>query len=191
MLTNGQDSTRPDPTHSDWIQNATLIPGKPDRATYEASRRAELDRIRLIDIKRRQLLGYFRPLGGRRDDDLWDRDDFSRQDREEHDEAARELQMSQRILVHAVEGYLLGCVELSSLTGEVALKQTRSTEELCAVLQAEEDLSIKTFGPPWAERPPTSNESLLHGFPSGGTAEVPTRESAASATPALWNWPWR
>ena len=64
MPTNSQDKTRSDPTDSDWVRKATPTPSKPDRATYEASRRAELDRIRLVDIKRRQLLGYFRPLGG-------------------------------------------------------------------------------------------------------------------------------
>jgi hypothetical protein len=53
------------------------------------SRRTELDRIRLIDITRRQLLLYFYPLGIHEVDQLWDRHDRSRKYREEHDEAAR------------------------------------------------------------------------------------------------------
>jgi hypothetical protein len=59
MPTDDHDHTRPDLTPT-WVP--TLAAAKPDCATYEASRRAELDRIRLIDIKRRQLLGYFCPL---------------------------------------------------------------------------------------------------------------------------------
>jgi hypothetical protein len=111
MSIDDQDNTRPDPSPPDWTWAPTPAARKPDRATFEASRRAELDRIRLIDIKRCQLLAYFHPLGVRRVDDLWDRDDRSRQDREERDKAAHELHMSHRVLVHAVEGHLLGCVE--------------------------------------------------------------------------------
>jgi hypothetical protein len=56
MPTDDQDRHRPEPIPSDSIWNPTPVTAKPDRVTYEASRRAELDRIRLIDIKRRQLL---------------------------------------------------------------------------------------------------------------------------------------
>jgi len=121
---------------TDWNLDPTPAAARPDRATYEASRRAELDRIRLIDIKRRQLLAYFHPLGIHAVDDLWDRDDLSRQEREEHDKAAHELHMSHRVLVHAVEGYLLGCVEYPDLTGEGALKRATSTDNLIDLLQA-------------------------------------------------------
>jgi hypothetical protein len=165
--------------------------GKPDRATYESSRRAELDRIRPIDIKRRQLLAYFQPLGIHEVDDLWDRDDRSRQDREERDKAAHELHMSHRVLVHAVEGYLLGCVEYPDLTGEGALRRATSTDSLIDLLQAEEDLMIRTFGPPWVEHPVTLSRSRLNGLQPPGAGKVPTRGSATSGTPAPWSWPWR
>jgi hypothetical protein len=57
MPTNDQDRRRPEPIPSDSIWNPAPATAKPDRATYEASRRTELARIRLIDIRRRQLLG--------------------------------------------------------------------------------------------------------------------------------------
>jgi hypothetical protein len=41
-------------------------------------------------------------------------------------------------LVHAVEGYLLGCVKYSDLTGEAALMRATSTDNLIDLLQAEE-----------------------------------------------------
>jgi hypothetical protein len=151
MPIDDQDNTRPDPGPPDWTSAPTQAAAKPDRATYEALRRTELDRIRPIDIKRRQLLGYFYPLGFHEVDDLWDRDDRSRQDREGHDEAVHELHMSHRVLVHAVEGYLLGCVGYPDLTGEGALRRATSTDSLIDLLQAEEDLMIRTFGPPWVE----------------------------------------
>ena len=86
-------------------------------------------------------------------DDLWDRDDRSQQDREEHDKAAHELHTSHRVLVHAVEGYLLGCVKCPDLTAGAALRQATSTDSLIDLLQAEEDLMIRTFGPPWVRTP--------------------------------------
>jgi hypothetical protein len=61
MPTNNQDRHRPEPISSDSIWNPAPVTAKPDRATYEASRRTELDRIRLIDINRCQLLGYSTP----------------------------------------------------------------------------------------------------------------------------------
>ena len=54
----------------------------------------------------------FLPLGIHEIDHVWDDEEISLQDREEHDKAAHELHMSHRVLVQAVEGYLLGCVEL-------------------------------------------------------------------------------
>jgi hypothetical protein len=138
MPTDDQDDTRPDPTRFDWNGAPTPTARKRERSTYEAARRAELDHIRRLDVTYRQLLNYHRPQRIRGDDDLRDRDNLSRQDSEEHDKAAHELHMSHRVLVLAVEGYLLGCVEPSSLASEIALRQTRSTDELCAALQAEE-----------------------------------------------------
>ena len=183
--------TRPDPIPSDSTWNPAPATANPDRATYEASRRTELDRIRLIDIKRRQLLSYFYPLRIHEVDDIWDRDDRSRQDREEHDNAAHELHMSHRVLVHAVEGYLLGCVEYPVLTAEAALSRTTSTGSLIDLLQAEEDLMIRTFGPPWVEHPTTLSRSCLNGLQPPGAGKLPTRGAATSGTLAPWSWPWR
>jgi hypothetical protein len=191
MSIDDQDNTRTNPSPSDWTWAPTPAAAKPDRATYEAARRAELDRIRVIDIKRRQLLGYFCPLGIHEVDDLWDRDDGSRQDREEHDKAAHELHMSHRVLVHAVEGYLLGCVEYPVLTAEAALMRATSTDNLIDLLQAEEDLMIRTFGPPWVEHPATLSRSRVNGLQPPGAKNVPTRGSATSGTSAPWSWPWR
>jgi hypothetical protein len=191
MPTNDQDRRRPEPIPSDSIWNPAPATAKPDRATYEASRRTELDRIRLIDIKRRQLLRYFHPLGIHEVDELWDRDDRSRQDREEHDKLAHELHTIHRVLVHAVEGYLLGCVGYPDLTGEGALRRATSTDNLIDLLQAEEDLIIRTFGPPWVEHPVTLRRSRLNGLQPPGAGKVPTQGSAKSSTLAPWSWPWR
>jgi hypothetical protein len=152
MPTDDQDRHRPEPIPSDSIWNPAPVTAKPERATYQESRRAELDRIRLIDIKRRQLLGYFCPLGIHEIDHLWDDEDISLHDKEEHNKVESELYRSHRVLVHAVEGYLLGCVEYPVLTAEAALRRTTSTDSLID-LQAEEDLMIRTFGPPWVEHP--------------------------------------
>jgi hypothetical protein len=191
MSIDAQDNTRPDPTRTDWNWYPTPASAKSDRATYKASRRAELDRIRLIDIKRRQLLAYFHPLEIHDVDHLWDDEDISLHDKDEHDKAPRELHMSHRALVHAVEGYLLGCVEYPDLTGEGALRRATSTESLIDLLQAEEDLAIKTFGPPWLERSLTLSRSRSNGLQSPGAEKVPTRAAATSGTPAPWSWPWR
>jgi hypothetical protein len=154
------------PGPSPLIRIGTPLQPLPNQAAQytEASRRAELDRIRLIDIKRRQLLGYFYPLEIDEVDGLWDRDDRSPQDREEHNKAAQELHRSHRVLVHSVEGYLLGCVEYPDLTGEAALRRATSTDSLIDLLQAEEDLMIRTFGPPWVEHPATLSRSRLNGL---------------------------
>jgi hypothetical protein len=191
MPTNDQDRHRPEPIPSDSTWNPAPAAAKPDRATYEASRRTELDRIRLIDIERRQLLCHFYPLGIHEVDELWDRDDRPRQYSEEHDKAAHELHMSHRVLVHAVEGYLLGCVEYPVLTAEAALRRTTSTDSLIDLLQAEEDLMIRTFGSPWVEHPDTLIRSRLNGLQPPGAGKVPTRWSATSGTLAPWSWPWR
>jgi hypothetical protein len=71
-----------------------------------------------------------------------------------------------------VEGYLLGCVRPSSLTGEIVLRQTRSTDQLYAALQAEEDWMIRTFGTPWVEPP---SPSCSRSFQPLEIGQVPTR----------------
>jgi hypothetical protein len=191
MSIDDQDNTRTDPSPTDWTWEPAPTKPKPDRATYEASRRTELDRIRLIDIKRRQLLGYFYPLGIHEVDDLGDRDDCSRRDTEGHDKAAHELHMCHRVLVHAVEGYLLGCVGYPDLTGEAALRRATSTDSLIDLLQAQEDLMIRTLGPPWVEHPANLSRSRLNGLQSPGAGKVPTQGTATSGTLAPWSWPWR
>jgi hypothetical protein len=72
--------------------------------------------------------------------------------------------MSHRVLVHVMEGYLLGCVGYPDLTGEAALRRATSTDNLIDLLQAEEDLMIRTFGPPWVEHPVTLSRSRLNGL---------------------------
>jgi hypothetical protein len=189
MPTNDRDRHRPEPIAPDSTWNPAPATAKPDRATYQESRRAELDRIRLMDIKRRQLLGYFCPLGIPEIDHLWDDEDISQRDREENDKAAHELHMSHRVLVHAVEGYLLGCVECPDLTGEGALRRATSTDSLIDLLQAEDDLMIRTFGPPWVEHPVPLSRS--NGLQPPGAGKVPTRGSSTSGTATPWSWPWR
>jgi hypothetical protein len=191
MPTDDQDRHRPEPSPSDSTWNAAPATAKLDRATYQESRRTELDRIRLIDIRRRQLLGYFCPLGIHEIDHLWDDEDISQQDKEEHNKAESELYLSHRVLVHAVEGYLLGCVEYPALTAEAALRRGTSTDSLIDLLQAEEDLMIRTFGPPWVEPPRTFSECSLNGPQPSGAGKVLTRGSATSGTSAPWSWPWR
>jgi hypothetical protein len=177
MPTDDQDRHRPEPIPSDSILN----PGKPDRATYLESRRAELDRIRLIDIKRRQLLDYFGPLGIDEIDHLWDHEDIPQHDREKHNKTKSELYLSHRVLVHAVEGYLLGCADCPDLTAEAALKRATSTDSLIDLLQAQEDLMIRPYGPPFTLNGPR--------VPAAG--KVPTRVGAESGSATPWSWPWR
>jgi hypothetical protein len=149
MPTDYQDNIRPDANPPDWLWTLALpIATKPDRATYEASRRAELGRIRRLDVAHRELLSSLHPFGIRGDDDRWDDEDISLHENEEHHKVESELYLSRRVLVHAVEGYLLGCVAYPALTGEGALMRATSTDRLTDLLQAEEDLMIRTFGQP-------------------------------------------
>jgi hypothetical protein len=85
----GPSSPLSGPSDSTWVRSPAIA--KPDRATYEASRRAELDRIRLIDIKHRKLLVYFCPLGIHEIDHLWDDQDISLRNKEEHNKVESEL----------------------------------------------------------------------------------------------------
>jgi hypothetical protein len=59
MLTDNHGNTRPDRNFPDWDPTATAP--KPDRATYEAARRAELDHIRRLDVTYGQLLNISAP----------------------------------------------------------------------------------------------------------------------------------
>jgi hypothetical protein len=49
----------------------------------------------------------------------------------------------------------VGAREHPDLTAEAALSQATSTNSLIDLLQAEKDLMIRTFGPPWVEQPVT------------------------------------
>jgi hypothetical protein len=154
MPTDYQDNIRPDATPPDWLWTlASPTATKPDRATYEAARRTELGRIRRLDEAHRELLSSLRPFKIHGDDDRWDDEDISLDEKEEHHRAESELYLSRRVLVHAVEGYLLGCVAYPALTGEGALMRATGTDRLSDLLQAEEDLMIRTFGQPRVERP--------------------------------------
>ena len=146
-----QFSGQTDPIPLDWTWVATPAAPKPNRAAYEAARRAELEDVRLLDLHYRQLLNDLHSLGIPGDHDLSRRNDPSLAHRE-HEKVARELYLSHRFLVCAVEVYLLGCVEYSGLTGEGAVKCATNTDTLITRLQAEEDWMIKTHGPPWVER---------------------------------------
>jgi hypothetical protein len=181
MPSDDQGRHRPEPIPSDLILKPAPTAAKPDRATYQESRRAELDRIRLIDIKRRQLLGYFGPLGIHEIDHLWDHEDIPQHDKEKHNKTKSELYLSHRVLVHAVEGYLLGCADYPDLTAEAALKRATSTDSLIDLLQAQEDSMIRTYGPPFT----------LNGPLAPAAGKVPTRVGAASGTATPWSWPWR
>jgi hypothetical protein len=44
-------------------------------------------------------------------------------------------------------------LQYPDLTGEGALGRSTSTDNLIDLLQAEENLMIRTFGPPWMEPP--------------------------------------
>jgi hypothetical protein len=150
MLTDYHDNIRPDPTPTNWLFTpASLTAPKLDRATYEATRRAELGQIRRLDVAHRELLSSLRPFGIGGDNDRWDDEDISLDEKEDQHKAESELYLSRRVLVHAVEGYLLGCVAYPALTGEGAVRRATTTERLSDLLQAQEDLMIQTFGQPF------------------------------------------
>jgi hypothetical protein len=111
---------------------------------YLARRQRQLDRIRLLDAAYRELHARIHPPGSQGNDD-----DLSWRERKGRDDAEYELFQSRRALVYAAEGYLRGCVQLSYLTGEVAVNQATSTDDLVQSLQAEEDLMLRTCGAPW------------------------------------------
>jgi hypothetical protein len=190
MPTDQRDNNRRDPMHCAFTLTPSPAPAKPDRATYESSRRAELDRIPTIDIERRQLLDFC-PLGIHEIDHLRDDEDFSPQDKEEQKKVESKLYLSHRVLVQAIEGYLLGCVEYPVLTAEAALRLATDTDNPIDLLQAGEDLMIRDFASPWVEQTPTFSEpSFNHPYAPGGRS-VPTQGVAVSGTAKPWRWPWR
>jgi hypothetical protein len=126
-------------------------PPKPTRATYEARRLAELDRIRRLDATRREFFNVIRPLGPHGDFERWADERVTARELADHRKAEYELQEIQRDLAHAVEVYLRGCVARASLTGRQAVEQAGSPDDLVAQLQWEEDEMIAIFGPPWEQ----------------------------------------
>jgi hypothetical protein len=191
MPTDDQDRHRPEPVPSNSILNSTPAAADPDRAIHQESRRSELDRIRLIDIKRRELLGYFGPLGIHEIDHLWDHEDIPQHHKEKHNKAKSELYLSHRVLIHAIEGYLLGCAEHPDLTAEAALSRATSTDSLIDLLQTQEDLLVRTFGPSWREPRRALSEWTLNATRPAAAGKPPTRRGAPSGTATPWSWPWR
>jgi hypothetical protein len=105
VATDYQDNIRPDPIPPDWLWTpAAPTTPKPDRATYAASRRVDLNRIRRLDVAHRKLLSYLRPFGIRGNDDRWDDEDISPDEREDHHKAESELYLNRRVLVHRLKG---------------------------------------------------------------------------------------
>jgi len=178
--TDQESNTRPDPLDPALNWKPTRTSPKADRATYHAARRAELDRIRRLDLAYHELLSYLRPLGSRGDHGHRDGDDASRQVSHERKKAEHELHLCRRVLVHAVEGYLLGCPEYTDLTGEVALRRATSTDSLIDLLQAKENLIFRTS----VERHRNLNESSRTGPLLPGSRSMPKRV-------APWRWPFR
>jgi hypothetical protein len=183
--TDKKDNTRPDRMAPALTWKPAWTIPKPDRAIYQAARRAELDRIRGLDLAYRELLSYLRRLGVRGDEGRRDGGDLSPQVSHERNKVEHELYLCRRALVHAVEGYLLGCAEYPDLTGEGALKRATSTETLIDLLKAEENLMIRTFGPPWMERHLSLNKSNLNGPHLPGARSVPPNGVGP------WSWPFR
>jgi hypothetical protein len=137
----GQHSTPP----PDWLRTPALpIAPKPDRATYEAFLRAELGRIRRLDVAHRDLLSSLRPFGIRRGETAGMMRIFPWMRRRNTIRRSPSC-ISAAESWSTVEGYLLGCVASPSLTGGGALRRTTSTDRLSDLLQAEDDLMIRTF----------------------------------------------
>jgi hypothetical protein len=140
--TDKEDNTRPDLMDPALTWKPARTVPKPDRTAYQAVRWAELDRIRGLDLAYRRPLSYIRPAGSRGNDGRQDGDGLSSQVGQERNKAEHELHLCRRVLVHAVEGYLLGGAEYPELTGEAALGRATGTESLIDLLQAEENLMI-------------------------------------------------
>jgi len=106
-----------------------------------------------FDFAYRELLSYLHPLRTRGDDGHRDDEDLSLQDSQEHNTPEYEVHLSHRDLVHAVEGYLAGVRRVSRFDRRTALGRAASIDSLIDLLQAEENLMIRTFGPPSVEHP--------------------------------------
>jgi hypothetical protein len=66
------------------------------------------------------------------------------------------------------------------LTGEGALRRATSTGNLIDLLQAEEDLMIRTFGPPWVEHPVTFQRGATPGMLRGEVWQWLERDSKSN-----------
>jgi hypothetical protein len=101
MPTDQQDNNRPDPTPSDSTWVPSPAPAKPDRPTYEASRRVELE----PDPPSR----YQNAASSSAISVSWESmrsttsERISPDDKEEHNKVESELYLSHRVLVHTVE----------------------------------------------------------------------------------------
>jgi hypothetical protein len=71
------------------------------------------------------------------------------------------------------------------------LRRATSTDSLIELLQAEEDLAIKTFGPPWLQGPLTLSRSCLKVLQPPKEEKEPTRGDAPLGTSTVRSWPWR
>jgi hypothetical protein len=111
-------------------------------AAYEEAQQAKLDRIRKLDVDYRERLKH-----------LPDRDDepeglYFEEKRIRSDEVV-EVGFARRLLVTAAETFLQGLVEMTATTGEQLVEKATTTEELIALLQAQQDERNRTFGAPW------------------------------------------
>jgi hypothetical protein len=77
------------------------------------------------------------------------------------------------------------------LTAEAALRRTTTTDGLVGLLQAEEDLMIQGFGPPWVDHPFPFGESSPDVLRAPGTGKASEGGATTSGTTAPWCRPWR
>jgi hypothetical protein len=114
------------------------------RAAYENAREAQLDEIRTYHgdycerLKRQP----------RHEDDQGDRSSGQVQLQRE---AARKLGISYRLLIIAIETFLLDCAVESGMTAHQLVEKASSTDELIEMLRSEEREMIATHGPLWDE----------------------------------------
>jgi hypothetical protein len=118
------------------------------RAAYQQSRKEQLDLIRGLDAAYRAELAHqeevAREHGGVPEPGVLERLRLEALGHFEHQ--GIDLFTSRRIVVYAVEGYLLDCVAVTWLTGRDFMKRARTTEELISILQEEEDRLIEIHG---------------------------------------------
>jgi hypothetical protein len=112
------------------------------RDAYLLQRNAELNRIARLDASYREFLNR------KPDPDQYQSKLSVEEDRLRNAEAFG-LGIVRRQLVHAAEGFLLTCMEVSSVTGEDLVGRATSTEDLVVRLRFEEEDMTATFKPPW------------------------------------------